>query len=189
MIVTVDQPIVVLSKTISSLQDLRSRKEATIGVNLGSITEIVAREIQKQLPDTKLILVPYPGTIQATVDAAGGHVDMTVDFPKDTIQWVQEGKLKVVGATGVTTYPPFKTFKSHGVDTLDKFVLNYYMVVKKGTSPEVIEELHKIFNEANRQSNVTDIWKSDYATPISRDLKFTRMFWESQKDFWKKIKK
>lgn len=188
MLVTVDQPIVVLSKTISSLQELRSKKEATIGVNLGSITEIVARELQKQLPNTKLILVPYSGTVAATIDAVGGHVDMTVDFPKDTIQWVQEGKLKVVGATGTTAYPDFKTFKSQGIDSLNQFVLNYYMVVKKGTPPAVIEELHSIFNSANKGTNVTDIWKSDYATPVSKDIKSTKIFWDDQKGFWKKIK-
>lgn len=189
MVVTVDQPIVVLSKTIESFQELKNRKEATIGVNLGSITEIVARELQKQLPNTKLILVPYTGTIQATVDAVGGHVDMTVDFPKDTLQWVQEGSLKVIGSTGTKSYAPFKTFKSQGVDGLDNFVLNYYMVVKKGTSAEVIEELHKIFNDANKPSNVVDIWKADYATPVFKDLRSTKLFWDSQKEFWKKIKR
>jgi tripartite-type tricarboxylate transporter receptor subunit TctC len=184
MIAAVDQPLIVLSKTISSLQELKSRKEATIGINPGSVTEIVARTLQQSLPNTKLIYVPYPNTIASTTDAAGGHIDMTVDFPKDTIQWVNNGTLKVIGATGTKTHGVFTSFKSQGISSMDRIILNYYVVVKKGTDTKTIDELHNILTTANSTEKMAELWSVDYATPFNKSIKDTVALWNSQKAFW-----
>jgi tripartite-type tricarboxylate transporter receptor subunit TctC len=182
-------PLVLVSKKYKSIEDLRAQKEVTVGVNYGSVTEIVAKVLQSSLPNTKLIMVPYPNGLNAITDTAGGHVDTALNLPRDVIQFVETGALHVVGATGTKDNPPFKTFKSQGINSLDSIAVNYYILGSNKLENSLLVELNEIFRKANATADVKELWFNDYSIPTTMNLKETEKFWTSQDNMWKTLSK
>jgi tripartite-type tricarboxylate transporter receptor subunit TctC len=182
-------PLVIVSKKYKNLNEIKKQKELTVGVNYGSITEITARALQLALPDTKLILVSYPVGLNAVNDAIGGHIDMTVNLPRDIIQHVETGNLFVVGSTGTKDYPGIKTFKSQGINELNNLVVNYIIIAASKIDNTVIKDISLILSNAGAQSNVRDMWVSDYAIPSSMNLKEVQTFWNNQVEIWPQLTK
>ena len=170
-----DSPLAVLSTQFSSVDQLVNKPYVKVGIVQGSITESVARVIQKN----SMILVPYQSSINATNDLLGGHIDASVEFIKDSIPWVESGKAKIIGITGINQINEYKTIKN-----TENIISNYYVVTNKTMNDLQIRELHDIITKAMIQQNVIDIWKGDYAVVVNRSLKDTVQFWETQRKYW-----
>lgn len=169
-------PLAILSTQFSSIDELTKKPYAKIGIVQGSITESVAKSIQKN----SMILVPYQGSINATNDLLGGHIDASVEFIKDSIPWVESGKAKVIGITGTNVIGDFKNIKN-----TDHIISNYYVVANKNMNELLVQELHDIITKAMLQQNVIDLWKGDYATVIKRNYDETIEFWNKHKMYWR----
>lgn len=169
-------PLAILSTQFSSIDELTKKPYAKIGIVQGSITESVAKSIQKN----SMILVPYQGSINATNDLLGGHIDASVEFIKDSIPWVESGKAKVIGITGTNVIGDFKNIKN-----TDHIISNYYVVANKNMNELLVQELHDIITKAMLQQNVVDLWKGDYATVIKRNYDETIEFWNKHKMYWR----
>ena len=178
-------PLVLLSKNVSSIEDIRKKAQFTIGMSNGSITEVVARKVQEALPGVKVLLVPYPNTIAATRDMMGGHVDASVEFFNDAMPWVDSNAAKVVAITGSKNQQGFVTFKSQGVAGLDSVLSNFYMLMSNKTSPALVQELHEILDKAAATEEVTHVWRADLGTTGRRTLEMTQKFWNLQVHYWR----
>lgn len=186
-ITSTGSPIAIIAKDSSNLEDLKKKQVLKIGIVQGSITESVARSVQK-VTKNEVILVPYPGTINATNDMVGGHIDASVEFIKDSIPWVESGKAHIVGITGSQNIDSYKTFSSQGVKNTENLISNYYMLASKNMSSEVVQEMHDIITDAMLKQNILDVWKSDFASVKKRSYKETIEFWNTQKAYWESIK-
>lgn len=168
-------PLAILSTQFSNIDELVKKPYAKIGVVQGSITESVARAIQKN----SMILVPYQSSINATNDLLGGHIDASVEFIKDSIPWSESGKAKIIGITGANLIGEYKNIKN-----AEHLISNYYMVTNKNINDFLVRELHDIITKAMLQQNVIELWKGDYAIVTNRSLIDTVYFWETQKKHW-----
>lgn len=184
-IIAIGSPLAIISKTYDSLDEVKKQKSASIGIVLGSITEATTRAIQPSI-STELQLVPYSSSVDATRDAIGGHVDMSVEFIKDAVSWVDSGKVTIIGVTGSKNIGEHKTLVSQGVKGTDNLVSNYYMLASKHMPKELVLEMHEIINDAMFKQNVVDVWKADEAVVLKMNYKDTTKFWKTQKDFWRK---
>ena len=181
---SIGSPIVLISKKYSSVHDLQNSGGFTLGIVTGGFTEIVGKVLQSKM--SGVTLVPYQGTINATQDAVGGHIDVSLEFIKDSMPWVDSLALKPIAITGARSIGRYKSFSTQGIPGTENLVINYYFLTNKRVSEVMLVELNKILVHANTQQNILDIWKADEAEVPTFNLADTRNFWNSQRNFWKK---
>lgn len=178
-VASVNSPLALISGKYKSLEDIKKAERVTVGMISGGFIELVAKKLQEVAPN--IVLVPYQTTIAATQDAAGGHIDASLDFIKDALPWVESGKLNAIGVTGTRDIGAFKHFKQTGFDNL---VTNYYIVTKKDTPDNVVREMNTIMNTALSNDNIKQVFANDYATIEIKGMLETVRFWEQQRKYW-----
>lgn len=180
------QPYGVVSSKYKTIADLRKEKRLTVGANFGSITEAMVRELQKLLPNTQLDIVPYPGTLQATQEVLAGRLDLNIDFASETMQWVEEGKLFVIGTSGNIDHKNFKTFANQGHNGFVGLVGSYAIFTKADTSPAIIEELHQIFTKAATSAGprLQNLYARDFCPAMNLNLKQTNEMYDRWSKYW-----
>jgi tripartite-type tricarboxylate transporter receptor subunit TctC len=139
------QPLAIYSKKYTRAADLIG-KEVSVGINNGSITQLVPRTVQANAK-TSFLEIPYRGTPEATTDMLGGYLDASVDFlgPMTLARFSEQDRVHVLGITGEKDFPGFTTFKSQNVKGLEQIVHTHYIFVKRNVSEDVKKELAGIF--------------------------------------------
>jgi tripartite-type tricarboxylate transporter receptor subunit TctC len=181
------QPYLILSSKYKTLDDLRKEERVTIGANLGSITESMARELQAVLPKVKVDIVPYTsGTLAPTQEVLAGRLDLNVDLPAEAMQYIESGKLNVIGTSGTVDHKFMKSFNSQGFKGFAGMTSNYAMYVKSGTDPELIKELHEIFTKAAIASGQTlqDAYNRDFCPGANLSLPQTNDLFDKWVKYW-----
>jgi len=181
------QPLAIISKKFSTFNELKTKSRLTIGMNNGSITQLVAETLAKQLPNVELVLVAYPGTPEATRDVIAGHIDLSVDLANDTRTWVNDKKLNVIGITGTKSYPNFPSFHSMHINAFDDIVVNYILLVSADVPETTRNELHAIFRKANQSPKVLELYTRDLALPADQNLAQSERLFQSFYIHWRKL--
>ena len=181
----VGQPYVIVSVKYKNIEELRQQKRVTIGVTMGSLTESLARALQNALPNTEVALIGYNNTLQPTQEMLAGVLDLNVDLPTSIIQWVEAGKVNVIGASGTEYHKPFVTFHGQGIKGFDNLVSNYQIVAPAKTDPATVKELHKILNTAiQRSDKVRQLYANDFCTVQNVDLKTSKNIFDNWLKNW-----
>lgn len=187
------QPYLIVGTKFKSFDDLRKQERLTIGANYGSITEAVVRELQTALPNVKVDLVPFAsGTMGATQEVMAGRLDLNVDLPGEAMQFIETGKLNVVGASGTADSKYIKTFNSQGVKGFANLTSSYAMYVRADTSPDVTKELHEIFTKAAAAAGqpLQEAYARDYCAGLNLTLKESNDIFNKWVKYWpEKLKK
>lgn len=148
-------------KTIEDLLQAAKKRPGELkigGALLGSIAWLVAKQIEKAA-DVKLNYIPYPGNRDAVVAVLGGHVDMIVTALAPMLGVVRSGDMRLLASTSTEPDTDMKvpTFIEKKMMNIDQ-VMWRGIIVKKGTSPEVIEKLHTTF----KKTILSPEWKGQY---------------------------
>jgi tripartite-type tricarboxylate transporter receptor subunit TctC len=180
------QPMAVVSKNFSSIDELKNQKRLTIGANFGSLTEAVVRQLQQLLPNTELDLIPYSGTIAGTQEVIAGRIDLNVDTPGESLQWLEVDKLRVIGASGTVENKYFKTFNSQGIKEFAGLTNNYMMVASAKTDPETVKELHDILRASAQNADVRlkEYYARDYCVGTDLNFKQTNDVFNKWSAYW-----
>lgn len=184
----IGQPYLILSSKFKTIDDIRKEKRVTVGANLGSITEAMARELQVILPNVVVDVVPYAsGTLGPTQEVIAGRLDLNVDLPAEAMQFIETGKVNVVGASGKIDSPPYiKTFNSQGHKGSADLIGSYGMYVKSDTDPELVKELHDIFTKAAKASGqrLQNLYNRDLCPGVELSLKETSDVYNRWIKYW-----
>jgi tripartite-type tricarboxylate transporter receptor subunit TctC len=183
----IGQPYLILSAKYKTLDDLRKQERVTIGANLGSITEAMARELQVILPNVKVDIVPYAsGTLGPTQEVLAGRLDLNVDLPAEAMQHIESGKLHVIGTSGTTDHKFMKSFNSQGFKGFAGMSSSYAMYVRFSTDPELIKELHEIFTKAAVASGekLQEAYSRDYCPAANLTLKESNNVFNKWIKYW-----
>ena len=181
------QPYLILSSKYKNLEELRKLDRVTIGANFGSITEVMVRQLQVALPNTQVDIVPYAsGTLGPTQEVLAGRLDLNVDLPAEAMQFIESGKLHVVGGSGTLDHKNVTTFNSQGVKGFNGLTSSYAMYVKNTTDPKVIAELHSIFSKAALASGdkLQDAYNRDYCPGANLSLKESDDIFKKWTKYW-----
>lgn len=179
------QPFVVISSKYKSIAELKAQDKLSTGVIMGSLTEALARELRTNLPKTDMAFIGYQNSLQPTQDVIGGTLDLNVELPTGVIQWVEAGKVNVVGSSGTKDYPAVRTFHNQGIKGFENLVSNYHLLAKTGTDPAVIQELHGILRRAIKDSTrLAELYKADYCTQVDVDLKTANEMYDRWSKNW-----
>ena len=189
MIECTGQPVAILSSKYKTLAELRTQKRLTIGVVLGGITDAMSKQLQAVMPGVELVQVPYGGTIQATQDLVGGHLDLAVEFAADSKQWIDDGKLFSIGISGYKDQENFKSFYTQNVKGFENLVSNYQMLAGVEQPAEITDELHSILRQAaNNSPNLKTIYNRDYCSASNINYLQTMDKFKEWSKFWPTMK-
>lgn len=179
------QPYVVVSAKYKTMAELKNQPKLSIGATLGSLTEALGREVKNNLPTTDMAFIGYNNTLQPTQEMIGGVLDLNVDLPASTVQWVESGKINVIGTSGTRDYPGYQTFRSQGIRGFEDLVSNYQIVASAKTDPAVVQELHAILRKASRDSErLATLYRNDFCTQADVDLKTANAMYDRWVKNW-----
>jgi tripartite-type tricarboxylate transporter receptor subunit TctC len=180
------QPMAVISKNFTSIDELKKQKSLTIGANFGSLTEAVVRQLQQVLPNTELTLVPYSGTVAGTQEVLAGRIDLNVDTPGESLQWFELGRINMIGASGIVENKYFKTFNSQGIKEFAGLTNNYMMVTSSKTDPAIVKELHDILRASAQTTSVRlrEYYARDYCIEADLNFKQTNDIFNKWSTYW-----
>lgn len=168
----VEDPLII-AVTTTSKNPLRSWKDIIdkakespgnqkwAGSFFGSKSHMLAYLISKKV-GIKTSIVPFLGTADAVVALLGNHVDVFVGNPRELMSHAEVGNVKFIATFGekrLDEFPDLPTLREIGVDVVG----NHWrgIVVKKGTSPEIIKILHDGFKKAISDSRWIDFVKKN----------------------------
>lgn len=180
------QPLAIVSKRFNSVDELKNQKRLTIGANHGSLTEALVRQLQQILPDTELTLIPYSGTVAATQEVLADRLDLNVDTPGESLQWLEIGKINMIGASGIVENKYFKTFNSQGIKGFAGLTNNYMMLTSSKTDPAVVKELHNILRSSAQATAVRlrEYYARDYCVEADLNFKQTNDIFNKWSTYW-----
>ena len=185
-----DQPLVLVSTKFKSFEDLKNNKRLTVGAISGTITDVIVQQLARSLPGVTVDLIPYQGVLPSVNDVLGGQLDLAVGFVADVEQFVNLGRLSVVGMTGTIDYAGHKTFNSQKVPGFTRLASSYSILANKNTNPETTEEIHRIFNKAANSTRLKTFYERDLCKPSSLSFKETNVQFNNWQTYWKeKLKK
>lgn len=114
----------------------------------GSISHMVAIGME-HAAKVKFIHIPYKGSMPNVTALMGGHIDASVSWITDTLDYVKGGKLKALGVTAQERskfVPEAQTFKELGFNV--EMVTFYSWIAPKGVPKERINILANAFKKA-----------------------------------------
>jgi tripartite-type tricarboxylate transporter receptor subunit TctC len=180
------QPFVVVSAKYKTIAELKTQPKLTIGATIGSLTEALGRELKNNLPaSADMTFIGYSNTLQPTQEMIGGVLDLNVDLPTSTLQWIETGKINVIGASGTKDYPNYKTFHNQGIKGFEDLVSNYQIVASAKTDTATVNELHAILRKASRDSGrLAALYQNDYCAQADVDLKTANVMYDRWSKSW-----
>lgn len=180
------QPLAVVSKNFTSLDELKNQKRLTIGANFGSLTEAVVRQLNQVLPNVEIDIIPFPGTVQATQEVLAGRLDLNVDTPGESLQWLEIGRINMIGSSGTVENKYFKTFNSQGIKGFGGLTNNYMMVASSKTDPAIVKELHDILRASAQTTAVRlrEYYARDYCVEADLNFKQTNELYNKWSAYW-----
>ncbi|MCE9640867.1 MAG: tripartite tricarboxylate transporter substrate binding protein [Betaproteobacteria bacterium] len=103
----------------------------------------IAGELFNMLAGTRMTHIPYKGTAPAITDLMGGHADLGFLDPA-VLPQILSGRLKALGVSGDTVYPPLPAVPTISQTGLPAFVtLTWYgLFTSAGTPREIINRLN-----------------------------------------------
>lgn len=148
-------------KTIEDLLQAAKKKPGELkmgGSLLGSIAWLMAKHVEK-VADVKLNYIPYPGNRDVVVAGLGGHVDAIISAMAPMLGVYKSGDMRLLASTSAEPETDVKvpTFIEKKMPSVNQQMWRG-IIVKKGTSPEVIEKIHNTFKKAI----LSPEWKTQY---------------------------
>ena len=104
----------------------------------------IAAELFAQATGARMMMVPYKGNAQATIDVLSGQVNAMFDQVSTATPNVQAGKLRALGVTTRTrtpVLPDVPTIEEAGVPGYEDATING-LLVPAGTPRDVVQRLH-----------------------------------------------
>jgi len=180
------QPLAVVSKNFSNIDELKNQKRLTIGANFGSLTETIVRQLQQTLPGVEIDIIPFPGTVQGTQEVLAGRLDLNVDTPGESLQWLDLGRINMIGSSGTVENKHFRTFNNQGVKGFSGLTNNYMMVASVKTDPVVVKELHEILRSSAQATSVRlrEFYARDYCVEADLNFKQTNDIFNKWSTYW-----
>jgi tripartite-type tricarboxylate transporter receptor subunit TctC len=151
---------------------------------IGSISHLAANEIIKRNPTATI--VNYQNMMDAGTAAAGGHVDVAIAYQIDVQGLIDNGSIKVIGATGSPRIDRNLLLTTHGLRDAGALTANYAIFASKKMSPERYQEIHDLLIKVNSRPAVVASYVKDQLTVINLNPAQARDWYKRERAYWKK---
>jgi tripartite-type tricarboxylate transporter receptor subunit TctC len=160
----------VQAHSVAELVALAKAQPGTLqyaSAGVGSVTHL-AGELFKSMAKVDVLHVPFKGAGPATIDVMGGHTNLMFGGLLATTPHVRSGKLRALGVGSLKRnpvfpdVPPIAEAGVPGYETVNWFGL----VAPAGTSPAIIERLHREIAAVQDLPAVQKQFDADGATVV-----------------------
>lgn len=181
-------PLAVVSKKYKNINELLQQPNPSIGISgIGSISDILARILKEKNPN--LVIINFKGMVDATMAAAGGHVDAAVTFVIDSKPMIDAKEVSVIGYTGVRDLEEFKglLLTKQGISGVDKLVANYAVFASNEMPVDKYNEINKILAKSTASSKALEAYQKDLITPTNLSVEKYNDWYANERQYWKEI--
>lgn len=175
-----NQPLALIAKNFATLADLDRKRDFTVGVISGSITQLVSQELARQRPKIQFTEVGFKGTPEITLSMLGDHIDISVDF----LASVSDERIRVLGITGTVPVGLHRTLRSQGLSGFDNITNSYYLLVSRQADPVSAAEIIAIITRASQGSRVQEFCRKDHGQAADITGAAAQRLAASRRDFW-----
>lgn len=178
-------PLFIVSSKYRTINDLLSASNLSIGVSgIGSISHLAADEITRSVKNANI--VNFKDMPEATISAAGGHIDAAVGLLPDLQGMLAAGKIQVLGYTGrieVKEYPGLMLSKQ--LPKLENLTANYAIFASNNMPAERFAEIHDMLVRVNGHRAVTESYRRDLVTNINLNVDQSTSWYNNERAYWK----
>lgn len=154
-------PAALVTAKGKTLEEILKKDRIIIGTaGAGTLTHLMALKFAEEVKGKRVDIVPYKSSTDALVDVLGGHIDLTFEFLGDA----ESKGAQILGLTGTNNIKNYPLLKDMGYTAQANLVGVYLILVKSSTSDAVVDELRKIFLEAEKNNRVQELYRSDYSS-------------------------
>lgn len=143
------------------IDDAKANPEKVkIGVQMGATTHLIAGNIMREL-GIKLKLVQAGDEVEKVAALQGGFIDIANLSASAAAQYIQAGKMKVVGSLDEVadpTYPQFVPVKDQGYDV--GWAADFCLFGPKGMDPALVERINALTKEFGANPGVQEKLKN-----------------------------
>ncbi len=179
-------PMLIVSGKYKSWKEVPKDRDVTIAISgIGTTTNLVATEIKRQYP--RLVMVPYKGIKEATVNLIAGDIDLQVSFFGEVQDFIEIKKLYMLGVTGPDTINGVPTLASQGFNGMDQVVNMHSILAPSHWSKENVDSLRVMFARAAQDPRVLKSYEPDRCRASLLDSSGNQRWFNNQKDLWKEL--
>jgi tripartite-type tricarboxylate transporter receptor subunit TctC len=127
--------------------------------------------------------------VDATVAAAGGHVDAAVTFLIDAKPMVDAKEVTVIGYTGTKDLDDFKglSLTNQGIAGVDKLVANYAIFSSREMPNAKAKEIHDILTKSSNNEKVRESYAKDNLMVVNIPLNNSEEWYDAERSYWKSL--
>jgi tripartite-type tricarboxylate transporter receptor subunit TctC len=188
LVQSIGAPLVIVSKKYKNINELLKEEKPSLGISgIGSISDMLANILKEKNPN--LNLINYKGMVDATVAAAGGHVDAAVTFFIDAKPMIDAKEVTVIGYTGTKDLDDFKglSLTKQGIAGVDKLVANYAIFSSREMPNAKAKEIHDILSRASINEKVRESYIKDNLTVVNIPLNNSQEWYDTERSYWKSL--
>ena len=143
-------------------------KVSYASAGVGTTPDLAAHEFNRR-SGLKLVFVPFRGTAPAVAAVLGGDVQVTFVSMGPHIEFVRQGKLRILGAATpkrapyVPDVPPFPEQGFPGFETLTWFAL----FAPRGTPAEIVDQLNGYVRELAQDADARKRLEANFIDPAT----------------------
>ena len=150
-----------------------------------------ATELLKSQAGIDMLIVPYKGSGPAATDVVGGQIQLLIDAPPVTMQFVKAGRLKAIAVSGksrLAALPDVPTFDEGGVAGVDGSGWQG-IAVPAGTPPAIIARLSAALAKTIALPEIQERFASQGLDPAVMTAEQFGAFIRAEVPKWKTIAK
>jgi tripartite-type tricarboxylate transporter receptor subunit TctC len=145
----------------------------------------------KYMAGVNLLHVPFKGGGPAMIDVVGGHTKVMFSSLVQTTPHIKSGKLRALGTGGLKrnpVLPDVPTVAEAGVPNYE--AVNWWgIVTPAGTSPAIVERLHKAVTEVQDSPEVQKQFANEGAEVVKKSTAEFGQFMISEMNKWERVVK
>lgn len=179
-------PLAIVSKKHKNITDLLKQENASIGISgIGSLSDMLASALKEKNPN--LNVVNFKGMVDASVAAAGGHIDAAVTFLIDSKSIIDSKEVTVIGYTGLKELDEYKglVLVKQGITGLERLTANYAIFASNEMPLEKYKEIHNILSKAAKSEKALESYSKDMLTPLNVPVDKSQSWYDSERQYWK----
>lgn len=179
-------PMVIVSGKYRTWKDIPQDAKISIAISgIGTTTNLVATEIRRRYPN--LIMVPYKGIREATLDVISGRVDLQVSFFGEIADFVQSGQINQLGVTGPAEVDGVPTLASQGFQGMERVVNMHSILAPKSMDPEIVQKLRQSLLVAAKDDLVLQSYRVDRCAASNLGARGAQRWFDSQIVLWREL--
>jgi len=141
----------------------------------------------QRLTDTKMMHVPYKGSVAAKKDLMSGEIDILFDTPLSLASPGKEGQIKLLGVVSdqrMPLMPDVPTLSEQGIDTDSMTGSWVAMLAPKGTPPAILDRMASEIGAVVKDPAVVDRLEKLGVFPMYKNVADFNAFLKKEDVLW-----